>query len=97
MGFENIVRPFQSVDVSYPRRIVKVDETPPENVVLKVGDNGGVKTLGYSRSYSLTTYMQKVQKEVTRPQDSSSDSGNSPPYDTGTMPGQGAPVGGLPK
>ncbi|MBR1150073.1 hypothetical protein [Bradyrhizobium sp. JYMT SZCCT0428] len=65
MGFENIVRPFQSVDVSYPRRIVKVDSTPPENVVLKVGDGGGgIKTLQFSYSYSMTGYMNKVQKEL---------------------------------
>ncbi|QDW39002.1 hypothetical protein FFI89_018735 [Bradyrhizobium sp. KBS0727] len=64
MGFENIVRPFQSVDVSYPRRIIKADATPPANVVLKVGDNGGVKTINFSRSYSLTTYMEKKHKEV---------------------------------
>lgn len=99
MRFENIVRPFQSVDVTYPRPIIKVDATPPANVVLTVGGNGGgTKTLGYSRSYSLTTYMQKVQKEVTDQQPISSNAyyGN-PNFDQGVVPGQGAPVGGLPK
>jgi hypothetical protein len=64
-GLDRLIRPFQAVDVTYPRRIIKVDEAPPDNVVLKIGDTGGsVKTLGYSRSYSLSTYMQKRQKEL---------------------------------
>jgi hypothetical protein len=71
MRFENIVRPFQSIDVSYPRPIVKADSVPPANVVLKVGENGGLKTLGYSYSYALTTYMVKKQKEVSSKQSGS--------------------------
>lgn len=101
MGFENIVPAFQSLDVTYPRRIFKVDATPPANVVLKVGDgSSSAKTLAYSRSYSLTTYMQKVQKEVTTPQQpiAASDYYGNPNYDQGVLPGRGpAPVGGLPK
>ncbi|MBR1150071.1 hypothetical protein [Bradyrhizobium sp. JYMT SZCCT0428] len=60
-----LIRPFQAVDVSYPRRIVKSDAVAPDNVVLKVGDGGGgIKTLSYSYSYSMTGYMEKKAKEV---------------------------------
>jgi hypothetical protein len=68
-----LIRPFEGVEISYPRRIVNDDATPPANVVLKVGDNGGTKTLGYSRTYSLTTYMQQKQKEVVAPPDEKPD------------------------
>jgi hypothetical protein len=67
MALQNVVQSYAAVDITYPRRIVKDGATAPANVVLKVGDSSGVKSLAYSRSYSLTTYMTKVQKEVTTP------------------------------
>lgn len=77
MGFENIVQPFQSVDIGYPRRIARADAPPPaDNVVLSVGGTAGVKTLGYSRSYSLTTYMEKKQKEVSKKEPKSAFTGH---------------------
>jgi hypothetical protein len=100
MAFENIVQPFESFDVTYPRRIIKVDEAPPDNVVLKIGDSGGsVKTLGYSRSYSLTTYMNKVQKEEAGPQSTVNETvyQDARTYNNGVVPGVAVPVGGLAK
>lgn len=76
MGFENIVQPFQSFDIGYPRRIIKPDAEVPDNVVLKVGDNGAVKTAAYSFSYALTTYMIKKQKEVTSKEEGSEFTGS---------------------
>lgn len=87
--FATIVRPFQAVDVSYPRRIVKTGDAPPDNVVLTIGDNGGLKTLAYSRSYSMTTYMKKKQKEVVKPPAGQS---NPQEYPGITSPGMGVPV-----
>lgn len=95
MGLENIV--VAPLDVTYPRRIVRVDDTPPENVVLKVGDNGTAKTLAYSRSYSLTTYMVKVQKEVIKQQKDDYDQNLPGAYPDAIQPGTAAPVGGLPR
>jgi hypothetical protein len=66
-GFDSLIGPFASVDVTYPRRITNAGATPPANVVLKVGDSSGVKSLAYSRSYSLTTYMEKKQREIEVP------------------------------
>lgn len=67
-NFEGLIRPFQSQNISYPRRVIKPDAVPEEqeNVVFEV-KGGGSKSLGASYSYNLTTYMDKVQKEVTRP------------------------------
>lgn len=68
-NFESLIRPFQSVDVTYPRPRPKVagSEQAVENVVFRVGEGGGSKTLSMSYSMSSTSYMDKVQKEVTEP------------------------------
>ena len=68
VNFEALIRPFQSVDVTYPRRVSKPGaETSTENVVFKVGENGGSKTIAMSYSMSSSSYMDKVQKETTEP------------------------------
>jgi hypothetical protein len=67
-SFEGIIRPFQSVDVTYPRRIIKPGAaTTDENVVFVVGKNGGSKSISMSLSISQTSYMDKVQNESTEP------------------------------
>ncbi|WP_409188459.1 hypothetical protein [Bradyrhizobium sp. RDM4] len=69
--FQGIVRRAQSaVDVTPPQRVLASGATDKPNVVLVIGKasgNGGsnVKTLSKSFSYSLTTYMDKQQKEIT--------------------------------
>ncbi len=64
--FEGLIRPFQSVDVTYPRAIPKVgDDAVVPNIVLVIGKAGGTKTLGMSLSASTTSYVEKVQVEVT--------------------------------
>lgn len=98
MSFEKIVQPFQSLDVSYPRRIIKADAgAEPENVVLSVGGGGGgsVKTLGYSRSVSITTYMVKVQKEVKKKEEPPPANENTDIVQPSTNPANPAPAGGL--
>lgn len=64
-GLDLILRPFQSVDVTPPFRVV-TGEDAPQNVVLSIGAIGEGKTFNGSTSNSASFYMVAHQKEVTR-------------------------------
>jgi len=65
--FESIIRPYQTVDISPPQRVIATGTAAPANVVLVIGKGGGIKSLGASFNSQLNTYMDKQQKEVTTP------------------------------
>lgn len=64
--FERIIRPFQTGDVTPPRRILKEGETPAANVVFELSTGDSAKTFQGSRSEQLNFYMTKKWKEPTR-------------------------------
>ena len=65
-NFENIVRPFQSPQVSYPTRIFDDTTAAAENPVLELGKEGSSKVFQESYSASNTTYKDQKSKELSR-------------------------------
>jgi hypothetical protein len=66
MSMEKIVRPFQTYDITPPRRIIDPEEEPDENVILQFGKGGssGKETASGSASHSVSWYQDKKKKEV---------------------------------
>lgn len=64
MSLERIVRPFQTRDVTPPRRVVDVAQSQdPAGVVLTIGKGGSGNVMHGSISYSMTIYMDTKLKE----------------------------------
>jgi hypothetical protein len=65
MSIENIVRPFQTPNVSPARPYFVGGKAGVPNVVLQCGRNGGGKVFNASFSASETFYMTKYNNEQT--------------------------------
>jgi hypothetical protein len=67
MTLERIIRPFQTGDVTPPRRYVPSDAgtraSPPKNVLLQAGKVGSTKTFTGSVNFTQTYYLDTRQKE----------------------------------
>lgn len=65
-NLETIVRPFQTRDVTPPRRIESSESDGSENLRLEIGKNAsaGGKMLITTYSASISRYMTKQEKEV---------------------------------
>jgi hypothetical protein len=61
--FENTVRPFQSGDVSPPRRYISGAAADVPNVLLQVGRTGVGRTFNGSYSLRATYYMTRYENE----------------------------------
>lgn len=65
--FEGLIQPLLGVNVNPPQRVIAADSQEVSNIILSVGGSGSPKTFSLSGSTSITTYMDKQQKEVTTP------------------------------
>ena len=65
MTIDLIIRPFQSVTVTPPRRTASAPSAP-EEVVLLIGTEGEGKTFTGNYSSSQSFYMGQIVKETTR-------------------------------
>ena len=72
-NFENIVRPFQTREVTPPRivlakPIAKAQAVTAENTVhVKIAGSWNVKTVNGSETIDVTYYMERWMKEKKRP------------------------------
>lgn len=64
-GFESFVRPFQTIGVSPPVRVVTTEKSP-SNVVLQLGLNGSGRIFNCTESSSLTFYHDRENTEFKR-------------------------------
>ncbi len=65
-SLERIVRPFQSKDVTPPRRILAPSEPPVDNVLIQCGQAGSTKTFNSSYSSTITAYVEAKHRELNR-------------------------------
>lgn len=63
--FESIVRPFQSGDVSPPRRYINGTSAGVPNVLLQIGRTGAGRTFNGSYSLRATYFMTRYENEKT--------------------------------
>jgi hypothetical protein len=59
-GLENIVRPFQTGDVSPPKRYVTAGTQGVPNVLLQIGRTGQGRTFNGSYNITVTSYMARA-------------------------------------
>ena len=69
MAIESLVRPFQSNEVTPPRRVVPAGARSRTRVILKIGGTGGAKTMNGSYSFTMTRYMDSAVVESTKETD----------------------------
>ena len=65
-SLERIVRPFQTKDVTPPKRILQKSEDTVDNVLIQCGKIGSTKTFNASYSSTITSYVPNQQRELTR-------------------------------
>lgn len=65
-NFELFIRPWQTRDITPPRRIVKPDAKPVENVVITVDAEGEAKIFHGSYNQTMSTYQDATHKEHER-------------------------------
>ena len=65
-SLERIVRPFQSKDVTPPRRILSPSESPADSVLIQCGQAGSTKTFNSSYSSTITSYVENKYRELRR-------------------------------
>lgn len=63
---EQVVRPFQTKQVTYPARVVDNTTTVAANVVVLIGKDGATKTFNESFSENTTSYSDITSKEKSR-------------------------------
>jgi hypothetical protein len=66
VSLERIVRPFATVDVTPPVRVLDPTAAPIPNIVLELGKVGTVKTLNGSFNSSIDAYTDDAHKEIKR-------------------------------
>lgn len=81
--FDAIVRPNQTRDVTPGKPVPSSDPTPPENVVLVIGENGSGKFFNASEDLRVTHYMDKIQRELRVGDELALLGGIAPPVRTG--------------
>lgn len=64
--FEQIVRPFQRIGVSYPTRIFDPSQEAVTDMTLVLGQVGSTKTFQVSFSETVNTYADAEIKEKSR-------------------------------
>ena len=65
-SLERVVRPFQTKDVTPPKRILQKSEDTVDNVLIQCGKIGSTKTFNASYSSTITSYVPNQQRELTR-------------------------------
>lgn len=63
---EQVVRPFQTKQVTYPARVVDNTQTVASDVTILIGKDGATKTFNESFSESTTSYSDVTSKEKSR-------------------------------
>lgn len=63
---EQVVRPFQSKQVTYPARVFDSTQETAEDVIVLIGKEGTTKTFNESFSSSITQYTEMKSKEKSR-------------------------------
>lgn len=69
MPIESLVRPFQTNEITPPRRVVPSGARARTRVRLIIGGTGGAKTMNGSYSYTLVKYMDSAIVESTKETD----------------------------
>lgn len=63
---EQVVRPFQTKQVTYPARVFDTTQPPAADVVVLIGQEGATKLFNESFSESTTSYKDVTSKEKSR-------------------------------
>jgi hypothetical protein len=67
-NLENVIRPFETGEVSPPSVVPTAQVVPVKNVIINPGRHGSTKTMSGSFSLTVTFYMKKKSKEETQAQ-----------------------------
>lgn len=63
---EQVVRPFQTKQVTYPTRVFDTTQQAASDVVVLIGQDGATKLFNESFSESINTYQDVKSKEKSR-------------------------------
>lgn len=63
---EQVVRPFQTKQVTYPARVFDNTQQPAPDVVILIGQEGSTKLFNESFSENTTSYQDVTSKEKSR-------------------------------
>jgi hypothetical protein len=63
---EQVVRPFQTKQVTYPARVFDTAQSAAADVIVMIGQEGATKLFNESFSESVTTYADVTSKEKSR-------------------------------